>query len=783
MVYSRRAARLFIGIVLGVSLLLLGPGLVIAVSASEPPDGSEPGDGAVVGLVSNAVGCLSVGDGVLAETSGVVRLTWEGQPRSARLVLDVAGSEAAHTIRVNGQFAALSPVYPAGEPCGGDESFYLDISPALLVQGENLIEITDDGLPGDGWTAANVRLEVLGDLVVPQPSAPFIPGQLRATAAPSTTIDFPFTSPYDGSEQWALVQVPQSYTDTVPTPLLVAVHARNGTRFKGLDWFDEEASDRGWLLASPELHGSWTPPPVPDKLGAYAYASLESQYDVIGTVQHVVDNYNVDPDRIYLAGYSMGGQASVIIAAKFPHLFAAVFDNKGPTDMDEWYDEQVNYYGSSSATAVSAMREECHIGGVPKTPTENPFCYQRRSGINFAGNYIHIPISMTHSTSDALVPVHHSRDMRDAINSHGPDRLSALFEDTTVTCAPDYHCYEPDPADVLDFLDPFRLHDNPTHVNITTDESKSFHWMNLVQAGGDHWSNVEVTYYPISATVAATISDSQPLVAAFNLGSVPVMGVIEQPGMGLPSTTYLVNGGGNNYLHNYTSGYLTTTLGTTGRFSLTISAVAAELSADPAMVLGSQAATCTITAVFQDHLNNPLPDGTMVQFSTSEGTFPNAGSTYAVAVTDGQHTIATTLDLAPGADTAVVVASVESVTASTSVVTIFPALDVEVSADPVVVDKGQAVTCTYQLTNTGDIALTGVTLADNYGILGEDINLAPGAFESRIRSVSLDQDTTITAIVNGQDPLGNEVIDQDSIRITVDAFDIHLPLVIRSAGI
>ena len=573
---SRQTATLCLGLALGLGLLILGLHLPDIARASGPEDGSGQENGAVIGLASNALECLAVGNDLPGKASGVVKLTWRGQAERARLVLSVAGTEASHTIKVNGQPVALAPVQPGGQPCSTEEYFYLDISPKVLVQGDNLIEITDGALPGDSWTAANVRLQVFGGFTVSQAGGADSTGQISTAGVSVTAIDTPiftFTNSYDGSSQEAIAQIPDGYDDNTPTPLLIAVHARNGTKESGLDWFDDEANSRDWLLASPELHGSWTPPQKPDKPGAFAYASLESQYDVIGTVNYMVQSYNVDPNRIYLAGYSMGGQGGVVTAAKFPHLFAAVFDNKGPTDMAEWYDEQVAYYGDPDTDVVRAMREECHIAGVPQTPAENPFCYQRRSGIHFASNYIHVPISMTHSISDALVPIHHSRDLRDAINSYGPDQPALLFEDNTVTCSPHYHCYEPDPETVLDFLEPFTLNDNPTHISITTDESKSYYWMNLAQTGGDHWSQVEVTYYPISLTVSATISDTHPLTVAFNLGSVPITDIIEQPGMGLPATTYLVEGGGNNYLYNYVSGYLTTTLATTGQFTLTISAV------------------------------------------------------------------------------------------------------------------------------------------------------------------------------------------------------------------
>jgi pimeloyl-ACP methyl ester carboxylesterase len=609
---SHRIAALCLSLTLG--LLIFSLSLPGFVRASGPKDGSGRENGAVIGLASSALECLAVGDDLPGKASGVVKLTWQGQAKRARLVLSVAGAEAAHTIEVNGQPAALAPMHPGGQPCSAEEYFYLDISPEVLGQGDNLIEMTDDALPGDSWTAANVRLEVFGEFAVSQAGGADSTGQIgTADVSYISRPIFTFTNSYDGSSQEAMAQVPDGYDDNTPTPLLIAVHARGGTKEKGLDWFDEEADNRGWLLASPEMHGSWPIPPecfvypndcdYEDKVlagttsptadprpGAYAYASLEGQYDVIGTVNYMVQSYNVDPDRIYLVGYSMGGQGAAIIAAKFPHLFAAVFDNKGPTDMVEWYDEQVAYYGTPNADAVRAMRKECYVvEGSTNTPAypssglgtpANPFCYQRRSGIHFASNYLHIPISMTHSISDTLVPIHHSRDLRDAINSYGPDQPAFLFEDTVIgpTCPPPkYHCYEPDPAAVFNFLEPFTLNNNPTHINITTDESKSYYWMNLAQTGGDHWSQIEVTYYPVSSTVAATISDTNPLTVAFNLGSTPIMGIIEQPGMGLPATTYLVKGGGNSYLHNYTSGYLTTTLTTTGQFTLTISANATNI--------------------------------------------------------------------------------------------------------------------------------------------------------------------------------------------------------------
>jgi hypothetical protein len=316
----------------------------------------------------------------------------------------------------------------------------------------------------------------------------------------------------------------------------------------------------------------------------------------------------------------------------------------------------------------------------------------------------------------------------------------------------------------------------PLSLTIRTNESKPYYWLNIAQTGGDHWSEVEAAYSLADKTVTATISDTQPLTLAFNLGSTPIMGrVVERPGMGLPATTYLVKGGSNNYLHNYTSGYLTTTLLTTGQFALTISAIEAEVSANPDIVSGWQIATSTIAVVVQDHLGNPVPDDTIIQFSTTEGTFPNGGSTYATTATGGQVT--TTLTLAvTAADLAEITAKIESITGSTSVNIIHPALNVAVMPSQTIIYSEQAITYTYQISNTGDTTLTGIILVDDNSTpvdsgddftVCEGITLVAGATASCSHSATLTQTTTNTVTVTGQDLLGHDVTGSDSATVNV----------------
>ncbi|MCK6629314.1 MAG: prolyl oligopeptidase family serine peptidase [Anaerolineae bacterium] len=564
------------------------PTLAQASGPAQPPGNS------IVGVASNALECLAVGPNTPAPASGVVNLTWQGEAESARLIVQVAGAEAAHTIKINGQAVAQVPVHPGGQLCsdGEDtESFYLDVPLDVLVQGDNSIEITHDALAGDSWSAAYVRLEVQGRFVVNMPGSP---GQIGS--ADISTLATPFTinitNSYDGSSQQARVQIPDSYNAGVATPLLVAIHPRSSDMFFGEDKFGAAANTKGWLLASPELHGSWPGDlanPIPDPPGKYSYASLEGQYDIVATVKYMLQNYNVDRDRIYIVGYSMGAQMATLMAAKYPDVFAALFDNKGPTDWVDWYNESVALGNQGFHTGW--MRRECYqvINNVNtlRNPTQNPFCYQRRSSLNYASNYVRklnfasiysrMPISLTHTVSDALVQIHHSRDLRDAINSYNPSLLVSLFEENSGDPAidggsPFFHDYEPDPTTVLNFLEPFTLDNNPTSLDLTSDESKSFYWLRIVKSNAEQFSRVKVNV--VGQTVTAVISDTTTTQLGFNLGSGSITEIIPQPGLGLPTGVYEVQGGGNNVDVSYNTGYLTVNVSsTTTPYTVTISLI------------------------------------------------------------------------------------------------------------------------------------------------------------------------------------------------------------------
>lgn len=770
----------------------------LVLAAKPPGDDPNQGDERWVGLVSTTVECLAVEAGERDSASANVLLQWDGQIEEAFLALSAAGSQGGHSIYVNGQRVGSAPVRSGGSLCLAESPAIAfgstDLIPVpvqLLTKGENRITLTNDADIEDGWTAANLQLEIHGVLTGP-PVAALEMAQL-AVERPSFDAQAPIlgsvwlTSTYELSQgrlisQLVSYQVPTGYTGSVPVPLLIGLHGMGGSGEYTRDFLAAEADQRGWLLAAPELHGSHFV-----NTGMYSLAWPGAQHDIMDTVAYMMSEYEVDPSRIYIAGGSMGGQTGAMMAAKYPDVFAAVGVWSSLTDLTDWYLD-LDAFGDPYGVLVRIRQE---TGG---TPLAVPFEYQRRSPIKMPQNSRLIPIKMWHDVDDLYVPIYHSRDHRDAINAWTPQTPVLLIEipSDANACPPDAyeHCYSPELVGLFDYLESFtQSAQPPLSLNVRSDESKPYYWLDLALTGGDHWSQVETAYSLSGETVTATVSDDFPLTLGFNLGSAPIIDSegIGRSGLGLPATTYLIKGGGNYQLKPYTSGYLTATLTTTGQYTLTISALTVNLSATPVVGSASPVETSTIQATASDRLGNLIPDGTTILFSTTAGTFPNGLSTYATTSAGGQAT--TVLSLGPAAGPAEVTASVETVTGSTTVEVIHPFIDLSVVPNQAFIYSGQTVTYTYYLTNSGDITLTVVTVTDDNGTPGNsgddltvcaDITLAPKAKRSCSRSATLTQTTTNTATATGQDPLGHVVTSSDSQTVVLGLFKYYFPLSLKN---
>jgi poly(3-hydroxybutyrate) depolymerase len=124
--------------------------------------------------------------------------------------------------------------------------------------------------------------------------------------------------------------VPSGYDKARKTPLLVALHGllsnpQQIMRYPGLT---DLAERYGYIVVAPmgfNNHGWYGAKPLVGVKGDDPKNLPElSEKDVLNVLAIVRDEYNVDPDRIYLMGHSMGGGGCWELAIRHPDLFAAL---------------------------------------------------------------------------------------------------------------------------------------------------------------------------------------------------------------------------------------------------------------------------------------------------------------------------------------------------------------------------------------------------------------------------------------------------------------------------
>ena len=156
--------------------------------------------------------------------------------------------------------------------------------------------------------------------------------------------------------------IPDSYNASEPAPLIVSLHGlgRSYDWLMGYHGLLDEAEKGGFIVVTPlgYIRRGWygsRPTEDPDD-------SQHSERDVMEVLSLVREEFNIDSNRIYLWGHSMGGAGTYHIASRHPDLFAGL--------------------------GVAA----------PATPTGV-------TAREVLGNIRHLPILVLHGDNDQTVPV------------------------------------------------------------------------------------------------------------------------------------------------------------------------------------------------------------------------------------------------------------------------------------------------------------------------------------------------------------------------------------------
>ncbi len=186
-------------------------------------------------------------------------------------------------------------------------------------------------------------------------------------------LELAYISDTDGTAQPYYVHVPAKYDAEQPTPVVVFLHGyvpETSILDPWLPWEDvwAPAERLGWLFLTPYGRRNT------DFLAV-------GEVDVLRSIEETARWFNVDRDRVYLFGVSMGGYGTWNIGLKYPHVFAAIGPISGQTDMVRW--------ARIDRASLPAFRRRLF-------EWDNP--------LDLAENSTNIPIHVLHGATDDVIP-------------------------------------------------------------------------------------------------------------------------------------------------------------------------------------------------------------------------------------------------------------------------------------------------------------------------------------------------------------------------------------------
>ncbi|MGQ9575406.1 MAG: alpha/beta hydrolase-fold protein [Thermoguttaceae bacterium] len=122
-----------------------------------------------------------------------------------------------------------------------------------------------------------------------------------------------------------LVQLPPEYDPYRRYPAIVSLHGPGMTPEHQIDWWAGPLVRQGWRAGQASRHGyiviapAWAQP----HQKTYNYSAREHDA-VLSALRDACRRFSIDTDRVFLSGYSMGGDAAWDIGLAHPDLWAGV---------------------------------------------------------------------------------------------------------------------------------------------------------------------------------------------------------------------------------------------------------------------------------------------------------------------------------------------------------------------------------------------------------------------------------------------------------------------------
>lgn len=236
----------------------------------------------------------------------------------------------------------------------------------------------------------------------------------QADELPLTEHDETFST-LDGERQPLLHWAPPNAANQ-PTPLLMFLHSWSSDYHQDNSKWLKACAARNWIWLHPNFRGINQSPK--------ACGSTYARQDVLDAITFAKQQWNVDPQRIYVAGVSGGGHMALLMAGHHPDQFSAVSAWVGPTDLAEWH----RFHTMNGMPQKYALMIEKSLGGAPGTSNAIDADYRDRSPVFHLSRVGDLPVSIWAGVEDGhtgSVPIRHSLTAFNAIaETHGDTVIS-----------------------------------------------------------------------------------------------------------------------------------------------------------------------------------------------------------------------------------------------------------------------------------------------------------------------------------------------------------------------
>lgn len=199
------------------------------------------------------------------------------------------------------------------------------------------------------------------------------------------------------------INFPPNYNGEDDLPLVVIPHGGPWSRDHwGFDQFSQYFATRGYATLRVNFRGS-TGFGKSHVLAGISSIDEIMINDIADATQFVLDNYKIDPNKVFIFGHSYGGYATYMALLKYPNLYNSGVAVSAPTDIKEWMKKQKsekNYFSIEFWNTV--------LG------TNNSKYYSKISPINYTAEFTK-PILIFHGKRDRTVSISKAEEMAERL--------------------------------------------------------------------------------------------------------------------------------------------------------------------------------------------------------------------------------------------------------------------------------------------------------------------------------------------------------------------------------